>query len=135
MNYLKASLPNKKQPIKHWGQLYGCARGLIINDAVHQHDGLVVVLTADSLSSTITYNETKFFNQNETEFLSFPEWETLPYDIFSPHEDIVSDRITTLHRLPQITHGVLVLPITTCMQRVAPKDFISEISLHLGASI
>lgn len=131
MNYLKASLPNKKQPIKHWGQLYGCARGLIINDAVHQHDGLVVVLTADSLSSAITYNETKFFNQNETEFLSFPEWETLPYDIFSPHEDIVSDRITTLHRLPQITHGVLVLPITTCMQRVAPKDFISEISLHI----
>jgi transcription-repair coupling factor (superfamily II helicase) len=131
VNYLKASLPTNKQPIKHWGQLYGCARGLIINDAVHQHDGLVVVLTADSLSSTITYNETKFFNQGETEFLSFPEWETLPYDIFSPHEDIVSDRITTLHRLPQLTHGVLVLPITTCMQRVAPKDFISEISLHI----
>ncbi|MFK7794273.1 MAG: transcription-repair coupling factor [Gammaproteobacteria bacterium] len=131
MNYLKASLPNDKQPIKHWGQLYGCARGLIINDAVQQHDGLVVVLTADSLSSTVTYNETKFFNQNNTDFLSFPEWETLPYDIFSPHEDIVSDRITTLHRLPQLTHGVLVLPISTCMQRVAPKNFISEISLHI----
>ncbi len=131
MNYLKASLPNNKQPIKHWGQLYGCARGLIINDAVSQHDGLVVVLTADSLSSAITYNETKFFNQDQTEFLTFPEWETLPYDIFSPHEDIVSDRITTLHRLPQLKHGVLVLPITTCMQRVAPKDFITEISLHI----
>ncbi len=131
MNYLKASLPTNKQPIKHWGQLYGCARGLIINDAVHQHNGLVVVLTADSLSSHITYNETKFFNQDDTEFLSFPEWETLPYDIFSPHEDIVSDRITTLHKLPQLTHGVLVLPITTCMQRVSPKDFIAEISLHI----
>ena len=131
MNYLKASLPDSKQPIKHWGQLYGCARALIINDAISQHDGLVVVLTADSHSSTVTFNETRFFNQNHTEFLSFPEWETLPYDIFSPHEDIISDRITTLHRLPQLSHGVLVLPITTCMQRVTPKDFISKVSLYI----
>ena len=131
MNYLQASLPNKKQPIKHWGQLYGCARGLVISNAIEQHDGLVVVLTPDSLSSTIAYNETKFFNQDKTEFLSFPEWETLPYDIFSPHEDIVSDRISTLHKLPKLTHGALVLPITTCMQRVAPKDFITAVSMHL----
>ncbi len=131
MNYLQASLPDISNPIKHWGQLYGCARGLIINDAVSQHDGLVVVLTADTLSSLTTFNETKFFNQDKTEFLSFPEWETLPYDIFSPHEDIVSDRITTLHKLPQLTHGVLVLPITTCMQRVAPKKFVGEVAMHI----
>lgn len=132
MNYLQASLPSSAHPIKHWGQLYGCARGLIINDAITQHDGLVVVLTTDTLSSTVTYNETKFFNQDKTEFLTFPEWETLPYDIFSPHEDIVSDRITTLHRLPQLTHGVLILPVTTCMQRVAPKEFIREVAMHLS---
>ena len=59
MNYLQASLPNASNPIKHWGQLYGCARSLIINDAVAQHDGLVVVLTADTLSSLTTFNETK----------------------------------------------------------------------------
>ena len=131
MNYLKASLPDKTHSIKHWGQLYGCAQALIINDAVNQHDGLVVVVTADTLSSITTYNETKFFNQDKSQFLSFPEWETLPYDVFSPHEDIVSDRITTLHKLPQLNHGVLVLPITTCMQRVAPKTFISEVAMHI----
>lgn len=131
MNYLQASLPDDKHSIKHWGQLYGCARGLVISDAIEKHDGLVVVLTPDSLSSTTTYNETKFFNQNKKDFLSFPEWETLPYDIFSPHEDIVSDRISTLYQLPKLTDGVLVLPIATCMQRVAPKDFITEISLHI----
>ncbi len=131
MKYLQASLPDKQNPIKHWGQLYGCARSLVISDAIEKHDGLVVVLTPDSLSATNIYNETKFFNEHKKEFFSFPEWETLPYDIFSPHEDIVSERISTLHALPQLTHGVLILPITTCMQRVAPKDFISEVSLNI----
>lgn len=131
MNFLTASLPTKKHPTKYWGQLYGCARSLVISDALDQHEGLVVVLTVDTLSSSAIFNETRFFNQNQIDFLSFPEWETLPYDIFSPHEDIVSDRITALHKLPRITRGVLVLPIATCMQRVAPKNFISEVALHI----
>lgn len=131
MKYLQASLPDEQHPIKHWGQLYGCARSLVISDAIDKHNGLVVVLTPDSLSATNILNETKFFNENKKDFYSFPEWETLPYDIFSPHEDIVSERISTLHALPDLTHGVLILPITTCMQRVAPKDFISEVSLKI----
>ena len=82
MNYLQAILPDKTAPIQHWGQLYGCARSLAINDAIEKHPGLVVVLTPDSLTSATLFNETQFFNQNKTEFLNFPEWETLPYDIF-----------------------------------------------------
>lgn len=131
MNYLQAILPDKTTLIQYWGQLYGCARSLAINDAIEKHSGLVVVLTPDSLASTAIFNETRFFNQDSTEFLTFPEWETLPYDIFSPHEDIVSERISTLHKLPGLTQGVIILPIATCMQRVAPEAFISTLSLHL----
>ena len=50
---------------------------------------------------------------------------------FSPHEDIVSERISTLHKLPTLTQGAIVLPITTCMQRVAPETFISRACLQL----
>ena len=131
MNYLKASIPDNSNPAKKWGQLYGCARSLVINHAIENYQGLVVVLTPDTLSSSAIFNEIQFFNQNNTEHLTFPEWETLPYDIFSPHEDIISERISALHALPKLKSGVLVLPITTCMQRIPPKEFISEVTLQI----
>jgi len=56
--------------------------------------------------------------------LAFPDWETLPYDAFSPHPDIVSQRLATLHRLPSLKRGVLVLPVQTLMQRLAPPRHV-----------
>lgn len=56
--------------------------------------------------------------------LAFPDWETLPYDAFSPHPDIVSQRLATLHRLPQLERGVVVLPVQTLMQRLAPPKHV-----------
>ncbi len=52
--------------------------------------------------------------------LPFPDWETLPYDVFSPHPDIVSQRLATLHRLPTLKRGLVVVPVQTLMQRLAP---------------
>ena len=117
--------------MKHWGQLYGCAQSLAINDAVTKHDGLVVVLTSDSVSSQQIHHEVEFVNQQKLECLTFPEWETLPYDVFSPHEDIISERIAALQALPKLDRGLLVLPVTTCMQRVSPPGFIEQFSLNL----
>lgn len=131
MNYLQASLPNKSSSIKHWGQLYGCARSLVISDTIDQHNHLTVVLTPDSLTCSQIFSEVQLFNNSDANFISFPEWETLPYDIFSPHEDIISERVSSLQMLPELEHGLLVLPITTCMQRVPPKDFIQQFSLNL----
>ena len=110
MTYLKASLPEHGH--QHWAQLYGCARSLIISDAIRNHDGLVVVLTPDTPSATTILNESQFFHDSARDFFSFPEWETLPYDIFSPHEDIISDRISTLHALPTLQQGCLILPLS-----------------------
>ncbi len=63
--------------------------------------------------------------------MHFPDWETLPYDIFSPHQDIVSQRIAALYQLPELSHGVLVVPITTALHRLAPKRFLLGSSLVL----
>lgn len=54
----------------------------------------------------------------------FPAHETLPYDIFSPSGDIISQRLTTLYELPSITDGIIVVPIQTLLQRIPPRDFI-----------
>jgi excinuclease ABC subunit B len=67
------------------------------------------------------------------EVLHFPDWETLPYDNFSPHQDIISARMETLHRLPQCKRGVLILPITTLLHRLPPCEYIAANTLVLKA--
>jgi transcription-repair coupling factor (superfamily II helicase) len=57
--------------------------------------------------------------------LHFPDWETLPYDQFSPHPDIVSQRLAALHRLPMLTSGIVVVPVQTLMQRLAPVSYLA----------
>ena len=52
--------------------------------------------------------------------LTFPDWETLPYDVFSPHPDIVSQRLSALHALPTLKRGIVVVPVQTLLQRLAP---------------
>jgi hypothetical protein len=64
--------------------------------------------------------------------LTFPDWETLPYDVFSPLPELVSERLLTLHRLPQLTRGVLVVPVGTLLQRLPPRDFVDGHALVLG---
>src|SRR6478672_1087339 len=66
--------------------------------------------------------------------LNFPDWETLPYDRFSPHPDIVSQRLATLARLPPLQRGVVVVPVATLMQRVAPLGHVlgNRFDLRLG---
>src|SRR5690606_30468770 len=65
------------------------------------------------------------------ELLSLPDWETLPYDLFSPHQDITSRRIRTLHRLPSTRHGILVVPARTLMHRLAPPSYLQGNTLLL----
>ncbi len=57
--------------------------------------------------------------------LSLPDWETLPYDSFSPHEDIVSERLKALSQLAAIDRGILILPIQTLAHRLPPKTHLS----------
>lgn len=52
------------------------------------------------------------------------DWETLPYDSFSPHQDIISSRLATLYQLPTMERGVLIIPVSTLMQRVCPHNFL-----------
>lgn len=65
--------------------------------------------------------------------LPFPDWETLPYDSFSPHQDIVSTRLRTLRKLQGGVHGIVLVPINTLMQRLPPVDYIAGRVLTLAA--
>ncbi|MDD1965315.1 transcription-repair coupling factor [Pseudomonas putida] len=115
---------------QHWGNLPGAAQSLAIAEAASAAKRFTLLLTADSQSAERLEQELKFFAP-ELPVLHFPDWETLPYDLFSPHQDIISQRIASLYRLPELDHGVLVVPITTALHRLAPTKFLLGSSLVL----
>ncbi|MGQ7818531.1 transcription-repair coupling factor [Metapseudomonas furukawaii] len=115
---------------QHWGNLPGAALSLAIAEAASAAKRFTLLLTADSQSAERLEQELGFFAP-DLDVLHFPDWETLPYDLFSPHQDIISQRVDTLYRLPGVKHGVLVVPITTALHRLAPTRFLLGSSLVL----
>ncbi|WP_455208988.1 transcription-repair coupling factor [Kaarinaea lacus] len=115
----------------HWGRLYGSSYGLAICNAARQSQRPFVIITPDTQTAYRLEYELRFYGAGSQQLplLHFPDWETLPYDTFSPHQDIISDRLLTLYQLPQMSHGILVLPVSTVMQRLAPKEFLEGNSL------
>lgn len=129
---LDLSLPPAGKPL-HWGQLSGSALSLALAEAARQLDGCGVVVVADNAGADHLQATLNFFLADSTiPVLGLPDWETLPYDVFSPHEDIVSARLATLHRLTTWRQGILVLPITTLMHRLAPPSYLHAHSLVLA---
>ena len=133
INTLNPLYPNKQTELAIWGQLHGCAQDLLIANTAKEYQGLIVVVTADSQTAYNIKDNVNFFlgndsnnthNANKREVHIFPDWETLPYDVFSPHEDLISDRLKTLSQLHTIKQGVLIVPVATLMQRLAPVDYV-----------
>ena len=117
---------------QHWGQLPGAALSLAVAEAASHTERFTLLLTSDSQSAERIEQELRFFAP-DLPVLHFPDWETLPYDVFSPHQDIISQRIATLYRLPEVRRGVLVVPIATALQRLAPTRFLLGTSLVLDS--
>ncbi|BCO30434.1 transcription-repair-coupling factor [Thiohalobacter sp. COW1] len=107
-----------------WGRLFGDSLALALAAAARDYAGPVVLVTPDMPQLEQLQGQLGWFSGGDLERLSFPDWETLPYDAFSPHQDIISQRIETLYRLPDFHQGVLILPVSTLMQRVAPLSYI-----------
>ena len=97
-----------------------------------------LVVTPDTQTANNLVRELAFYargrqsGSQKLEVLLFPDWETLPYDHFSPHQDIVSERLHALYHLPTLREGVLVVPVSTLMHRLPPREFVSGNSLVLA---
>ncbi|NOY67371.1 MAG: transcription-repair coupling factor, partial [Gammaproteobacteria bacterium] len=117
----------------NWGRLYGNSPGLLLSSCITDFDGFLLVVTSDMQQANRIEHELKFYLSGKPgiSILSFPDWETLPYDLFSPHDDIISKRLETLSRLPDFESGILIVPIATLMQRIAPIDYIRSSTLLL----
>src|ERR1700753_2963504 len=129
---LNPPLPRDARRRIFWTTPPGSAQALALADAARTHDGIVVAVTHDTHAALTLEAELQFFAGSDVEVLHFPDWETLPYDLFPPHPEIVSRRIAALYRLPSLKRGVLVVPVATLMQRLAPRSFIGGSSLQLA---
>ncbi len=131
---LHPRLPGTAGEIRDWGHLYGNAPALAIASAARAAAGPLLVVTGSPGEAQQLEYALRFFlgDQGEVPILPFPDWETLPYDMFSPHQDIVSERLSCLARLPDLRRGILLAPVQTLMQRLAPPDYLQAHSLLLG---
>jgi transcription-repair coupling factor (superfamily II helicase) len=130
---LNPLLPTGPGERLQWGRLYGSAQALAIAEAARRAGSLVLALAPDVQAAARLGSELAFFlDDPELPLLGFPDWETLPYDVFSPLPELISERLLTLHRLPALHRGVLVVPIATLLQRVAPRTYVDGHSLLLS---
>jgi len=125
-------LPEKAASASRWGKLYGASESLAIAEYAARHQGLLVVVapsTADLLQLDV---ELRFFAGSQTPVHVLGDWETLPYDRVSPHQDIISQRIRTLYSLAEADRGVLLLTAAALMQRLPPRSFLVQHALIIN---
>ncbi|MBL8350989.1 MAG: transcription-repair coupling factor, partial [Burkholderiaceae bacterium] len=85
---------------------------------------LLAIVTAEPADAQRLADELPFFAPGLRVAL-FPDWETLPYDSFSPHQDLISERLATLWRIHSGDCEVVLLPATTALTRLAPPSFLA----------
>ena len=141
---LAADAPQKPADHRKWGELHGCSDALAICESARAHkNGLTLVVTRSTDEAIRLEQAIRFFlnlppeedgatlTEDGLELLSLPDWETLPYDLFSPHQDITSRRLRTLHRLPSTQQGILVVPARTLMHQLSPPSYLQGNTLLL----
>ena len=120
--FLPASaLPQQQSSEIIWGGLNGCADSLALAELIRHREGLVVIVTLDTHTALRLEHELRFFLNQDASVLHFPDWETLPYDVFSPLPEIVSERLRTLVLLPELRSGALIVSVSSLMHRLAPR--------------
>jgi transcription-repair coupling factor (superfamily II helicase) len=136
----KLPLPRPGQQRVYWrASPSASAIAYHIGSAAIAHDGPLLVIARDNHAAQQLESDLRtllardaqpdrdapmLLRQSWPPIVHFPDWETLPYDRFSPHPDIVSQRLAALHRMPALERGIVVVPVQTLLQRLAPMRHV-----------
>ncbi|UUZ49113.1 hypothetical protein LP420_01140 [Massilia sp. B-10] len=124
---LKKSLPKVKHPLP-LPTLYGSSDAYALAVAaleLKSRKQMLVVIVAAASDGQRLLDEIPWFADGKLACHLLPDWETLPYDVFSPHQDLVSERLATLHEVQSGHCDVLIVPATTALVRLAPPSFLA----------
>lgn len=128
---INISSPTPK-PRASLGGLIGSSLALAIAHQVKQQHQRMLLVVPDTPTALRLEQEVRhLLNDATLPVQLLPDWETLPYDQFSPHQDIISQRLETLYGLPALSRGLLIVPVTTLMLRTPPRDWLERNSLLL----
>ena len=123
--------PGSAAPRLRWHQLYGSAAALALAEAVRADTRLYVLIADGARELERLSAELQFFTSGALPLLRLPDWEVLPYDLFSPHPDIISERLQTLYELPHTRSGCLIVTADTLMQRLPPRQYVQGRAFEL----
>src|SRR6201993_3154187 len=121
---LNPPLPDGDRRRLRWHQLYGSAAALALAEAARVDRRLYVLIVDGARELERLSAELRFFSSGALPLLRLPDWEVLPDDLFSPHPDIISERLQTLYELPQVRSGCLIVAADTLMQRLPPRHYV-----------
>ena len=105
------------------GPFHGSSDALAIAELAGSVRPLLAI-SADASSAQRLKSELAYFAP-ALKTCVFPDWETLPYDTFSPHADLVSERLATLYELMRGTFDVAIVPVTTALTRLMPVEYLA----------
>jgi len=115
-----------------WAGLHGSSAALALLSAAREYNGICLVITRSSHQAHLLEQDIRLFGNEGLPVLHFPDHETLPYDPFSPHPDIISERLSTLSALAGLERGILLVPIATLMQRLPPASHVLGQNIELA---
>ncbi|HHU4157186.1 TPA: transcription-repair coupling factor [Haemophilus influenzae] len=122
--FFQPDIPTQPNDHKILGNVLPGADALAISEIAEQNQNLTVVMTPDTRSAVrLSRVLSELSSQN---VCLFPDWETLPYDTFSPHQEIISSRLSALFHLQNAKKGIFLLPISTLMQRLCPPQYLQH---------
>ncbi len=115
------------------GRLIGASASLATVELESAADAPIVVIANDPRHADQLEAEIRWFGGPKFLVQHFVEWETLPYDSFSPHQDIVSKRLKTLASLHGLSSGIVIISAPSLLQRLPPVDYVAAHTLKLDA--
>jgi len=115
-----------------WQGLAGAGTALQLARAAAGLEHPLLVVAPDAATVARLEDELRFFAGADLAILTFPDYETLPYDQFSPHPDIISQRLRVLSRLGTMGPGLVVTDLATSLQRLPPRSFVDGHALALA---
>ena len=118
--------------VTSWSGLHGSSIALAILSAARAHRGITLIVARSSHQSQLLARDLQLLSVSPLPVLQFPDHETLPYDLFSPHPDIIAQRLNTLASLATLQQGIVLVPVSSLAQRLPPAEYILQRSFNLA---
>jgi transcription-repair coupling factor (superfamily II helicase) len=131
-------LINDSLPIPHgpgdkvrWGKVYGCAKALAIAELAVHYKQCILVLVGSAAEAESLAHEIEFFSHDRNKIGLFPDLEVLPYDEFSPHQDLIAQRMSALRRLSGEDGVLMISAASALLPHLPPTQYLKSRSITL----